>query len=154
MSCRVVVASGYFDPLHTGHLTYLERSKELAGPNGKLVVIVNNDQQAALKKGRAFLPARERVRLVRALRCVDVAIEAIDADRSVCATLRVLHPDFFTNGGDQCNANIPEASTCQEMGITMVDGLGEKINSSSKILVSVYTDPIAKHVQEAAKNHN
>jgi D-beta-D-heptose 7-phosphate kinase/D-beta-D-heptose 1-phosphate adenosyltransferase len=143
----VVVASGYFDPLHTGHLAYLQKSKALAGPGGRLIVVVNNDHQASLKKKRAFMPARERVRLVRALECVDVAIEAVDKDRSVCATLSIIHPDVFTNGGDQTNEAIPEAETCRVLGIRMVDGLGEKINSSSSILRNAYENPITLPLQ-------
>lgn len=133
MSQKVVVASGYFDPLHYGHIEYLQKSKDLGD---KLIVIVNNDRQAALKKGQPFMPARERVKLVRSLACVDAAIESVDEDRSVCRTLGIVHPDIFTNGGDQKNENIPEAEVCAELGIRMVDGLGEKIQSSSWLLKS------------------
>mmetsp|Transcript_94879 Transcript_94879/g.186100 ORF Transcript_94879/g.186100 Transcript_94879/m.186100 type:complete len:173 (-) Transcript_94879:20-538(-) len=131
MSQRVVVASGYFDPLHYGHIEYLQKSKDLGD---KLIVIVNNDRQASLKKGQPFMPARERVKLVRSLACVDAAVESVDDDRSVCKTLRLLHPDIFTNGGDARNDNIPEAQVCAELGISMVDGLGEKIQSSSLLV--------------------
>mmetsp|Transcript_39863 Transcript_39863/g.103184 ORF Transcript_39863/g.103184 Transcript_39863/m.103184 type:complete len:147 (+) Transcript_39863:68-508(+) len=128
MSQKVVVASGYFDPLHYGHIEYLQKSADLGH---KLIVIVNNDEQAILKKGQPFMPARERVKLVRSLACVDAAIEAVDQDRSVSRTLAVIHPDIFTNGGNQKNDNVPEASVCHELGIEMVDGLGDKIQSSS-----------------------
>mmetsp|Transcript_52110 Transcript_52110/g.166940 ORF Transcript_52110/g.166940 Transcript_52110/m.166940 type:complete len:147 (+) Transcript_52110:102-542(+) len=133
MSQKVVVASGYFDPLHYGHIEYLQRSKDLGD---KLIVVVNNDTQAALKKGQPFMPARERVKLVRSLACVDAAIESVDQDRSVCKTLAIIHPDIFTNGGDQRNENIPEAQVCAELGIHMVDGLGDKIQSSSWLIKS------------------
>ena len=99
----IVVASGYFDPLHIGHIEYLKESKKLGG---KLIVIVNNDNQAKLKKGKSFMPCSERVKIVRELECVDIAIESIDKDRTVCETLKILHPDIFTNGGDQNNKNI------------------------------------------------
>jgi len=128
MSRKVVVASGYFDPLHYGHLEYLQKSKELGST---LIVIVNNDSQAALKFGRPFMPARERVKLIRSLACVDAAIESFDEDRTVCKTLASLHPDVFTNGGDQFNDMIPELSVCEEQGISMVDCLGAKINTST-----------------------
>mmetsp|Transcript_2751 Transcript_2751/g.4612 ORF Transcript_2751/g.4612 Transcript_2751/m.4612 type:complete len:153 (-) Transcript_2751:65-523(-) len=132
MSQRVVCASGYFDPLHYGHIEYLQKSKDLGD---KLVVIVNNDVQAGIKKGAPFMPARERVRLVRSIACVDAAIESVDTeDESVCKTLRILHPDIFTNGGDQFNTGIPEADVCRELGIAMVDKLGAKIQSSSWLL--------------------
>ena len=124
----IVVASGYFDPLHYGHVEYLQRSKALGET---LVVIVNNDEQAKQKKGKSFMPAHERVKIVRSLQCVDVAIEACDTDRTVCKTLALIHPDIFTNGGDQNNNSIPESAICIKQGIEMKDGLGDKIQSSS-----------------------
>lgn len=131
MKNKVIVASGYFDPLHYGHVEYLQRSKAM----GKtLIVIVNNDHQASLKKGRPFMPASERVKLVRSLACVDVAIEACDKDRTVCETLKLIHPDIFTNGGDQFNGSIPEKTICDQLNIELVDGLGEKIQSSSFLI--------------------
>ena len=147
MSKTVVACSGYFDPMHYGHIEYLQHSKDLGD---KLIVIVNSDKQATMKKGAPFMKASERVKLVRALECVDAAIEAIDDDRTVCKTLSLIHPDIFTNGGDQTNQSIPEASVCNQLGIAMVDGLGGKVQSSSWLLskargekVVVKTDPNA-----------
>jgi len=126
MSKCVVVASGYFNPLHYGHVSYLQRARE-AGTS--LIVIVNNDRQAMQKLGsvEAFqakgIPARDRVRLVRSLACVDAAIEAVDEDESVAQTIRMLHPDVFANGGKQ-HATPKEVEACQELGIRMIDGLG------------------------------
>jgi bifunctional ADP-heptose synthase (sugar kinase/adenylyltransferase) len=103
-----------------------------------------------MKKGQSFMPAHERVKLVRALDCVDAAVVAVDDDRTVCATLAVLHPDVFTNGGDQTNESIPEAKICKELGIHMSDGLGGKVQSSSWLLarnageeIKVKADPNA-----------
>ena len=79
----VVAASGYFDPIHPGHIEYLERSKALVGSEGKLYVIVNNDNQASMKKGAPFMKCADRLKIVRSLSFVDAAIEACDADRSV-----------------------------------------------------------------------
>ena len=132
MPKKIVVASGYFAPLHAGHVDYLARSKLLGD---FLVVIVNNDGQLAAKHGHIFMPCKERIRVIRALECVDMAVESIDADRSVCATLRMLHPHTFSSGGDQFNTGVPEAHTCQEMEIEMVDSLGGKIQSSSKLII-------------------
>jgi cytidyltransferase-like protein len=132
MSKKVVVASGYFDPMHYGHIQYLQKSKDLGDT---LIVIVNNDRQASLKKGAPFMPAAERVKMVRSLECVDAAIESMDEDRTVCATLAALHPDIFANGGDQFNTSIPEAEVCDRLGIEMRDGLGGKIQSSSWLLL-------------------
>lgn len=128
---KIVVASGYFNPLHIGHIEYLEKSKELGDI---LVVIVNNDKQTRLKKGQVLISANDRVRVVRALECVDLVIESVDEDRTVCKTLQALHPDIFTNGGDQFNTCIPEAEICEKLGIKMIDGLGAKVESSSDII--------------------
>eukprot|EP00612_Vaucheria_litorea_P002695 CAMPEP_0171459424 /NCGR_PEP_ID=MMETSP0945-20130129/4712_1 /TAXON_ID=109269 /ORGANISM="Vaucheria litorea, Strain CCMP2940" /LENGTH=147 /DNA_ID=CAMNT_0011985437 /DNA_START=103 /DNA_END=546 /DNA_ORIENTATION=+ len=131
MSRKIVVCSGYFDPMHLGHVEYLEKSKDVGD---KLIVIVNSDKQATMKKGQPFMPAAERVRLVRALECVDAAIISVDDDRTVCKTLSILHPDIFTNGGDQTNTSIPEAAICEKLNIQLVDGLGGKVQSSSWLL--------------------
>lgn len=128
---KIVCVSGYFDPIHVGHIEYMERAKQLGD---QLYVIVNNDDQARLKKGKPFMPASERLKVVRSLACVDAAVIAMDQDRTVCETLRYLRPDVFANGGDQTNASIPEAPICEELGIELVDGLGEKIQSSSWLL--------------------
>lgn len=131
---KIVCVSGYFDFLHIGHIEYLERAKSLGD---KLYVIVNNDHQATLKKGKAYMPAKERVKLLRSLRCVDAAIIAMDQDRTVCETLRQIHPDIFANGGDQNNDTIPERAVCDELGIQLVDGLGDKIQSSSWLVAKL-----------------
>ena len=128
-----VCVSGYFDPFHVGHLEYFEKSKQIGE---KLVVIVNSDHQARLKKGKPFMPAAQRCKIIGALKCVDRVVESIDKDRTVCETLRTLEPkpDFFCNGGDQNNDTIPEVSVCLERGIALRDGFGDKIQSSSWLL--------------------
>ena len=128
-----VCASGYFDPIHVGHLEYLRGAKRLGD---RLVVIVNNDRQATLKKGRPFMPAVERAKIVEALEFVDDVCIAIDEDRTVCKTLMEVCPQIFCNGGDQNNTSIPEASICDELGIELVDGLGDKIQSSSWLIAA------------------
>jgi len=137
-----VCASGYMDPLTVGHLEYFRMAKEIAGPDGQLVVIVNNDHQATLKKGRPFMKAVERVKIIEALRMVDEVYLAIDTDRTVSATIASIHPPIthFVNGGDQFNTNIPEAAICHELGIELVDGLGDKIQSSSALTGLVALD--------------
>lgn len=144
----IVVASGYFSPLHSGHIEYLQKSKALGDI---LIVIVNNDNQEMLKKGKSFMTAAERVRVVRALECVDVAIESMDTDKTVCKTLAALHPDIFTNGGDQFNDTIPEKSTCEEYGIKLVDGLGDKIQSSSTLIKNAKEIPDYKNMNVKPK---
>jgi cytidyltransferase-like protein len=128
-----VCVSGYFDPLHKGHVEYLTRAKELAGSEGKLVVIVNNDYQAFLKKGKSFMKDAERVLIIKALRVVDEVHLSIDEDRTVRKTIASIEPriTYFVNGGDQTNESIPETPVCESLGIQLVDGLGDKIQSSS-----------------------
>lgn len=128
---KVVCVSMYGDPIDVGHLELLQRAKLLGT---KLYVIVNNDHQAMMKKGQPFMPAKQRVKIIRAFECVDAAIISTDKDRSVCETLKLIQPDIFANGGDSWNTNIPEAETCNELGIRLVDGLGSKIQSSSWLI--------------------
>ena len=129
----IVCASGYFSAIHRGHIEYLEKSKALGD---FLVVIVNNDDQTRLKHGEVFKTIDDRLEVVRALRCVDLAVVSTDMDRSVCKTLEILRPHIFTNGGDQANENIPEKEVCEKYGIKMVDGLGYKIQTSRWILTN------------------
>ena len=129
-----VVVSGYFDPLHAGHIEYFELAKRLAGENGTVIVILNNDEQALLKKDKIFMPLEERRRIIEAIKYVDETYISIDTDSSVCKSLQVLMPDIFANGGDRHEGNIPEVKTCNELGIKIVDGLGKKIQSSSNLI--------------------
>ena len=134
MSETIVCASGYFSPIHVGHIEYLEKSKSLGD---KLIVIINSDKQSQLKKGSSFMPEDERLKIVRSLKCVDAAVISVDEDRTVCKTLSHIHPHIFTNGGDQNNEIIPERKICEKMGTKLVDGLGDKIQSSSWLLAKV-----------------
>ena len=126
-----VVASGYFDPLTVGHVEYLEKAKRLGS---KLVVIINSDKQANLKKQFSFMNQTERMEIVKALRCVDEVVLSIDTDRTVCKTLEMLQPDIFAKGGDQNVGTIPEKEVCDKFNIKIVDGLGDKIQSSRWLL--------------------
>ena len=127
---KVVAVSGYFDPIHVGHLEYLKMAKSLGD---KLVVIINSDYQAGLKKGKSFMPEQDRLEIVQALRCVDEVFLSIDKDKSVCKSLEYLKPNIFANGGDRSLEEIPETAVMKKHNIEMVDGLGEKIRSSSEI---------------------
>jgi len=130
---KTVCISGYFDPVHVGHLEYMTQAKALGD---YLIVIVNNDHQASLKKGKSFMLEKERVEIVKALKMVDKVVLSVDTDRTVCQTLRTItpRPDIFANGGDQNNQSIPEAPICEELGIELIDGLGDKIQSSSWLI--------------------
>ena len=127
---KVVATSGYFDPLHVGHLECLELASKLGD---KLIVIVNSDFQAKLKKGEAFMDESDRMRIVSALKCVDEVFLSIDKDKSQCESLRQINPDIFAKGGDRTSTEIPESKICKELNIKIIDGLGEKIRSSSDL---------------------
>lgn len=136
---RVILVSGYFNPIHKGHIEYFENARKCGD---QLWVIVNSDLQRDLKGSAAFQDENERLKIVSSLRVVDKAIMSIDHDRTVCKTIEeivknnsTMHRRFmFANGGDQNNDSIPEAKICKELGVELVDGLGDKIQSSSWLL--------------------
>tara|TARA_Y100000746_G_scaffold172518_1_gene149807 strand:- start:129 stop:548 length:420 start_codon:yes stop_codon:yes gene_type:complete len=125
-----VAVSGYFDPIHVGHLDYLEHAKKLGD---KLIVIVNNNHQCVLKKGKPFMDELDRMRIVKSLHMVDEVFLSVDSDRSVCKSLEEIKPDIFANGGDRANSEIPESTICSKYNIQIIDGLGDKIRSSSSL---------------------
>lgn len=127
----VVCASGYFNPIHKGHIEYLEKAKALGT---HLVVIVNNDHQRHLKGSKVFQDQEERMFIVKSLRCVDSVVLSIDMDATVRQTLAMVNPDIFAKGGDRFSSEIPEKDICDEFEIKLVDGLGAKIQSSSWLL--------------------
>ncbi len=140
---KIVFVSGYFNPLHGGHLDMIEAASALGD---KLVVIVNNDEQQLLKKGKIILDEQNRMRLMKALRMVDDAVLSIDSDPGQSLTLRKireLYPNdelIFANGGDRDSTKaLPEneAAACVECNIQAIFGVGsddvEKRDSSSRI---------------------
>ena len=129
MSKKIVAVSGYFDPIHIGHLEYLNEASQLGD---ELHVIVNNDYQASLKKGRSFMKENDRLEIVRSLKVVDKVTLSIDKDKSVKKTLIQIKPNIFANGGDQFQGSILEEEVCTKNNIQIIDGLGKKIRSSSK----------------------
>jgi len=136
MNETIVINSGYFDPLHVGHLECMELSKKLGD---KLVIILNNDKQCILKKGKAFMPQEEKKKILESLKYVDKVFISIDKDASICESIKVIaekykgHKIIFAKGGDRFVYEIPETKLCRELGIKVVDGLGEKIKSSSEL---------------------
>ena len=138
MKKKVIIVSGYFNPIHKGHLEYFNNAKDLAD---ELFVIVNSDLQRALKDSKEFQKEDERLFIVQNIKAVDTAIISIDKDRTVCASIEAIFETYgdqyqlgFANGGDQDNNSIPEAPICKELGIHLIDGLGDKIQSSSWLL--------------------
>tara|TARA_B100000674_G_scaffold720_1_gene707 strand:+ start:1285 stop:1689 length:405 start_codon:yes stop_codon:yes gene_type:complete len=127
---KKVAISGYFDPIHVGHLEYISLSKKLGD---YLIVIINNNYQCTLKKGKHFMDENDRAKILEAIEGVDEVFISIDQDRTVCKSLEKIRPDIFTNGGDRHNKEIPEAVVCKKYGIELLDGLGKKIRSSSDL---------------------
>jgi len=142
MSGRVVIVSGYFNPIHSGHIDYLESAKEIGD---YLIVIVNNDKQVELKGSVPFMDEEERVKIVSSLRCVDRAVVSIDDDPTVCQSIKKEYhrlqddPFFigmaFANGGDRKKGGVPEGVLEEELGINMVYNVGGKKTQSSSRLI-------------------
>ena len=136
-----VVVSGYFNPIHKGHIELFNLAKDLGS---RLWVIVNNDVQREIKGSTPFYDEEERLLIVNSLKMVDYAMLSIDNDNTVKQSLKELHLKsivedpkgqlIFANGGDTTNESIPEADLCNHLSIKLVDGLGDKINSSSWLL--------------------
>jgi cytidyltransferase-like protein len=144
---EVSIVSGYFNPLHVGHLDMMEAARELTG---YLVVIVNNDAQQVLKKGKIIQSLDDRLRIVRALRVADDAIGSVDQDATVRESLWVVrerYPDaalIFANGGDRSQRSaVAEADVCEQLGIDLRFAVGgaAKADSSSRINASQGLEP-------------
>ena len=140
---RVGIISGYFNPIHVGHIDLIERSREVVDV---LYVIVNSDFQRELKGSREFMSEGERARIVSSIKGVTGCFISIDRDQSVCSSLEMVYAQVsraymgnelefkFINGGDRSNGEIPESVICEEMGIEILDGFGDKVQSSSWLL--------------------
>lgn len=141
MSKTIVITSWYFNPIHPGHIECFELCKELWD---EVRVIVNSDAQAKLKTGSSelFQDQEYRIKVVSAMKMVDRVMLAVDTDASVCASIRAITdkiqkeygPDthiVFGKWGDRFVGNIPEVQVCQELWISIKDGLGSKIDNSS-----------------------
>ena len=122
MKKKAIIVSGYFNPIHKGHLEYFNNARALAD---ELFVIVNSDFQRALKGSKEFQKEEERLFIVQNIKAVDKAFISIDKDRTVCESIRFIYEN---------NNSIPEAPTCKELNIELIDGLGDKIQSSSWLL--------------------
>ncbi len=138
-----IILSGYFTPLHIGHLDMIDAAAE---KGDTVIVIVNNNAQQMIKKGKVIMDEADRLRIVQSLRRVDDALVAVDQDRTVSESLKVVasrypnHDLIFANGGDRVNNEVvPETPVCEELGIEMVFGMGgnNKADSSSRINVEL-----------------
>ena len=138
MKPKAIIVSGYFNPLHIGHIEYFKESKKLGD---KLFVIVNNDFQREIKGSKEFMLENERAQIIKELKIIDEVFLSVDKDKSVSKTIEKIFNKyhlgfdlFFANGGDQKKSNIPENKICKKLGIQLIDGLGKKIQSSSWLL--------------------
>tara|TARA_A100001515_G_scaffold117538_1_gene99572 strand:- start:111 stop:551 length:441 start_codon:yes stop_codon:yes gene_type:complete len=142
---RVGIISGYFNPIHTGHLDYIEGARKKCD---LLYVIVNNDYQVELKGSAKFMSEESRVRIVRALESVDRAIVSVDDDPTVVKSIAKIYSEnrddpfidgfYFMNGGDRGGNNTPEANFCELNKIELIYNVGgEKTESSSNLIESV-----------------
>ncbi len=136
---KVVIVSGFFNPLHGGHLDMIESAAKIGD---RLIVVVNNDRQQLEKKGKVIIEETNRARLLRALRVVDEVMIAIDGDMTVIESLEFIaqqYPDdelVFANGGDRDSAKVvPETDVCSKYDIEMLFGVGgnNKRDSSTRI---------------------
>ena len=135
---NIVVVSGGFDPIHSGHIEYLKSAKE---HGDKLIVALNSDIWLEKKKGKPFMTFNERKSILEAIQYVSEVINFEDDKKGSCINaltkIKKLYPNdkiFFANGGDQNNKSVPETKICKKLDIKMIDGLGKKIQSSSWIL--------------------
>ena len=135
---KIVLVTGGFDPIHSGHIEYLKAAKQLGD---KLLVGINSDGWLERKKGKAFMPSTERTQIIRHLEMVDNVFLFDDTDGSALEAIndaRLLYPEahiIFANGGDRTSINIPEMShTDQNLSFEFSVGGADKKNSSSWIL--------------------
>ena len=128
---KTIMVSGGSDPIHFGHCRMIQE----AAKHGELIVVANSDDWLKRKKGFAFMPFKERAEIISYMKGVHMVVEADDDDGTICETLRKYKPDIFANGGDRTVGNTPEMKVCNELGITMLWGIGGgKIQSSSDLV--------------------
>ncbi len=136
---KIVITSGFFNPLHIGHINLIREAK---GLGDFLVVIVNNDEQVKIKGSIPFMPEKERIEVVKALKYADDVILAIDKDGYVPKSLEMIakkYPGelYFAKGGDRNISNLPESEkkVCEDFKIKIVNNIGGgKVQSSSWLL--------------------
>ena len=126
-----VCTSGWFDPLHVGHIRLF---REARGLGDRLIVILNSDETLLKKKHYFFLPFGERKEILQGIRYVDEVVDCIDMDFTVSKTLELLKPSIFAKGGDYKPDNLPELLLCNKLGIRVVYNIGgEKLKLTGRL---------------------
>lgn len=127
----VIALSGGWDPPHIGHYQMFKA----AATYGSVIAILNSDDWLMRKKGFVFQTFEERKAILESCKHIDYVAAVDDSDGSVCEALTRIRPDYFGNGGDRKEDNIPEVSVCNSLGIEMVWNIGGgKIQSSSELV--------------------
>jgi len=127
----IVVVSGGFDPVHVGHIQMFNSANQF----GDVVAIVNSDDFLIRKKGKAFMPWKERMEVIKNLKAISSVVACVDKDQTVRKTLEIIKPDYFLKGGDSTPDNVPEKEICERLGIKLLYGIGGgKIQSSSWLI--------------------
>jgi cytidyltransferase-like protein len=133
---KIVLVTGGFDPIHSGHISYFKEAKTLGD---MLIVGLNSDEWLERKKGRAFMPWNERLCVINNLSMVDEVYTFDDEDGSAKAFIKQVRAHYptaeliFANGGDRTSNNIPEMEVKDVLFKFGVGGENKK-NSSSWIL--------------------
>ncbi len=142
---KIVITSGYFNPVHAGHMNLFREAKKLGD---HLVVIVNNDAQVDVKGSKPFMAEQERLQIVGDIKHVDAVFLSVDKGGHIAESLKAVaakyigHELVFAKGGDRHFDNLPESEkkVCRDFNITVVNGVGgDKIQSSSKLINNVRT---------------
>jgi glycerol-3-phosphate cytidylyltransferase-like family protein len=145
---KTVCISGGVDPIHSGHINYIQEAAKL----GRVVFILNSDRWLLRKKGYVFQTWTERAAILRSISGVSDVVRVDDTDGSVCEALERIKPDIFANGGDRFADNIPEKQLCEKFGIEMVFNVGGcKTQSSSKLVIESAKSYLENVARESAR---
>ncbi len=138
MKDKFYIISGYFAPIHMGHIDIINSAAKL----GKVIVIVNNKKQLINKRGMCFMDEKNRVGILKNIKNVSKVYLSIDKDATVSKTIKKIRKDFpdadlyFANGGDRNKKNVPELQACNEANVKMIYNVGgKKIYSSRNFLL-------------------